>query len=208
MSVILAWGDGERVVMAGDRQATADDHSRAWRTAKVNRLLVPAAESTHAATEMLIGTAGSLVATSLARHGLTPPKAPSPRKRVVDRTQWWADLDLERWAWLLGVELDRLMREQHATAAGDDQGDSVDYDAVIGWRGQVFEVGNGSVVPGHIVASGSLAGAGNGCGFGLGAATALLAEGVPPIDALRRAVEIACDYDPLSGGGVDIQELC
>lgn len=200
MSVVLAWADGSHVVMAGDRQATGEDNDRSWQVEKVNRLKVGRDR------EMLIGTAGSLVATSIARHGLEPPAAPSPRK-AVEPVQWWVDLDLERWAWQLGIQLDRLMREHNAVTRDSDGNDSTDYDAVIGFRGHVFEIGNATVVSGRPIAGGRIAGAGNGAHFGLGAATALISEGHDPGTALKRAVEIACIYDPLCGGGIDLQEL-
>lgn len=204
MSVVLAWADGTHVVMAGDRQVTGEDNDRCWVTEKINRLRVKTGKASE--VEMLIGTAGSLVATSIARHGLTPPAAPTPRK-AREPVQWWVDLDLERWAWQLGVELDRLMREHNAVTRDSEGNESTDYDAVIGFRGHVFEIGNGSVVSGRPIACGRIAGAGTGARYGLGAAMALISEGHDPVDALKRAAAITCDYDPLCGGGIDLQEL-
>jgi ATP-dependent protease HslVU (ClpYQ) peptidase subunit len=210
MTVVLAWADGERVVMAGDQQVTSEDHDRSWITSKINRLTVPSRTRQGRKPvdeQMLIGTAGSLTATSLARHALEPGPAPDARTGA-EPVQWWIDVDLERWAWRTGVELDRLMREHGQVTRDSDNNESIDYDAIIGFRGHVFEVGNSSVVTGRAIAGGRLGGAGNGSAYALGAAHALITSGYEPVDALKRAVEIACDHNPLCGGGIDVQELC
>jgi ATP-dependent protease HslVU (ClpYQ) peptidase subunit len=51
-------------------------------------------------------------------------------------------------------------------------------------------------------------GAGSGGGEAQGAAAGLLSIGIQPAEALRRAVEIAIEYDSGSGGRVVVERIC